>query len=42
MMRWKKQRRTRYEMEDTDASGLDMHNTVFYEFAALARPIDSD
>jgi len=42
MMRWKKQRRTRYDMEDTDASRLDMHSAVFYEFAALARTIDSD
>jgi hypothetical protein len=41
MMRWKKQRRARYDNEDTDTNRHD-DSAVFCEFAALARPIDSD
>src|SRR6266850_7032929 len=42
MMRWKKQRRTRYDNEDTDANRRDIDCHVFCEFAAVARTIDSD
>ena len=42
MMRWKKHRPTQYDKEDTDANRRDIVCPVFREFAALARPIDSD
>jgi len=42
MMRWDKQSRTRYDKEYTDSNRRDFDCHVFCEFAALARPIDSD
>ena len=41
MMRWKTQRRKRYDNEDTDANRRDVDRPVFRKFAALARPIHS-
>ena len=41
-MRWKKQNRTRYDKEETDANCRNLDCHVFCEFAALAWPIDSD